>query len=44
MNPFGSPLGWQVIFDAMVVSYALSLLTCSAVLILKGLFRQAGWI
>jgi hypothetical protein len=44
MNPFGSPLGWQVVFDAMVVSYAFSLLTGSALVVLKSLFRQAGWI
>jgi hypothetical protein len=43
-NPFGSPMGWQMILDAIVVSYALWLLTGSALIILQGLFRQAGWI
>jgi len=43
-NPFSSPLGWKMILDAMVVSYALWLLTGSALIILKGLFLQVGWI
>jgi hypothetical protein len=28
----------------MVVSYALSILSCSALIVLQDLFRQAGWI
>jgi len=43
-NPFGSPLGMRMVLDAIVVSYALWLLTGSALIILKGLFQQVGWI
>jgi hypothetical protein len=42
-DPFGHPLGWRIIMDAFVVSYALWLLTGSAVVVLAGFFRQAGW-
>ena len=38
--PFGSPLGWQMILDAIAVSYALWLLAGSALIVLVGLFRQ----
>jgi len=43
-NPFGSPLGWQMILDAMAVSIALWLLSGSALVVLAALFHQAGWV